>query len=134
MPEMKLQTPQEMPEFIEKQLLAVEMIPVSELTVDHTYQHPEDPTRINKMVKNWDWNGCGHLAVSLHQGAGKNKGKTSYYAVIDGQQRLAAIRMLGYTEAPCRIYIDLTKEQEAQLYELLNSGKQPTTTTCSSRV
>lgn len=115
------------PDEIEKQLLAVEMLPVSALVVDHTYQRPEDTSRVQQMVKTWNWLACGHLAVSLRTVTVQLHGgrTTSYYAVIDGQQRLAAIKALGYSEAPCRIYLDLTPEQEAELFELLNKNKKP---------
>lgn len=112
---------QKVPLYIEKQLLAVEMIPVEQLSVDHTYQRVEEPERINKMIREWRWDACGHLAVSLRKGR-----KDSYYVVIDGQQRLAAIRAQNYSEAPCRIYIDLSQTQEAELYEKLNDNKKPT--------
>lgn len=112
---------QHVPQYIEKQLLAVEMVDVGQLTVDHNYQREEDAYRINKMVREWDWQACGHLAVSLRKGR-----KNSYYAVIDGQQRLSAIRQMGYDEAPCRIYVDLSPVQEAELYEKLNDNKKPT--------
>lgn len=117
----KKQDNQSVPDYIEKQLLAVEMIAVEDLTVDHTYQREEDPSRVSKMIREWDWNACGHLAVSLRKGR-----KNSYYAVIDGQQRLSAIRTMGYNEAPCRVYVELTPIMEAELYEKLNNNKKPT--------
>lgn len=111
---------QKVPLYIEKQLLSVEMLPTEALVVDHNYQREEDVYRVNKMVKEWEWQACGHLAVSLRKGP-----KNSYYAVIDGQQRLSAIRQMNFSEAPCRIYIDLNKTQEAELYEKLNNSKKP---------
>lgn len=72
------------------------------------------------MAREWNWLGCGTLVVSL-----RNTPSGSTYSVIDGQQRLTAIKQLGFKEAPCRIYIDLSKEQEAELFELLNHNKKP---------
>lgn len=118
----------DIPPDIERQLLAVEMIPVDQLVVNHKYQRDYDQTRVNRMAKEWNWNACGTLAVSLRSGGvtrGSGKAR-NVYSVIDGQQRLGSIRILGFKEAPCRIYIDLTEKQEAELYELLNAAKQPT--------
>lgn len=111
----------EIPQEIEKQLLSVEMLPVEQLIIDHTYQRPMDESRVRQMSANWNWLGCGTLAVSLRTDTnGKNT-----YSVIDGQQRLAAIKEQGFKEAPCRIYVDLTQTQEAELFELLNKNKKP---------
>lgn len=111
------ETFKEIPEEIEKQLLSVEMLPVDSLFIDPDYQRPFDAARVAQMANNWDWLGCGSLAVSM-----RDDGK---YAVLDGQQRLGAIRLQGFKEAPCRIYIDLSKNQEAALFELLNKNKKP---------
>lgn len=107
------------PDEIEKQLLSVEMLPVDSLIIDPTYQRDFDASRVTKIATEWNWLGCGTLAVSLRQNGSKNE-----YAVIDGQQRLGAIRLKGFKEAPCRVYIDLTQTQEAELYELLNKNKK----------
>lgn len=107
------------PEEIEKQLLSVEMLPVDSLIIDPAYQRDYDAGRVVKMANEWNWLGCGTIAVSLREEDGKN-----VYAVIDGQQRVGAIRLKGFKEAPCRIYVDLTQEQEALLYELLNRNKK----------
>lgn len=118
----------DIPPDIERQLLTVDMIPVSQLSVEHKYQRPLDTTRVNKLVREWDWNACGHLAISLRPGGvmrGNGKSR-NLYNVLDGQQRLGAIRILGFKEAPCRIYVDLTDKQEAELYERLNNAKKPT--------
>lgn len=111
----------EIPEEIEKQLLSVEMLPTDSLIVDDNYQREVDKSRTIKMAQNWNWLACGSLVVSLRNGSG---GK-SEYAVLDGQQRLEAIRHQGFKEAPCRIYIDLSPTQEAELFELLNRAKKP---------
>lgn len=107
----------EIPAEIEKQLLSVELLPVDDLFIDSMYQRPFDAGRVAQMSNNWDWLGCGTLAVSMRQ-----DGK---FAVLDGQQRLGAIRLQGYKEAPCRVYVDLTQMQEAALFELLNKNKKP---------
>lgn len=112
----------EIPSEIEKQLLSIDMLPVDELFIDRAYQRDLDSSRTINMANNWNWLACGSLVVSLRNGEdGKNR-----YAVIDGQQRLHAIKHLKFNEAPCRIYLDLTQIQEAELYELLNKNKKPT--------
>ena len=110
----------EIPPEIEKQLLSVETLEIKDLVVDHRYQRDESSYHVRQMAEHWSWLGCGTLAVSLRPTAQGNQ-----YAVIDGQQRLGALKLLGYTEAPCRIYMDLTHVQEAELYELLNKSKKP---------
>lgn len=118
---LNISRPVAIPAKIEKQLLSVEMLPVDQLVVDHTYQRNPDPSRQRYMAEHWNWNACGTLAVSLRKERGNNQ-----YAVIDGQQRLGTLTMMRYKEAPCRIYIDLTKEEESELFELLNTNKKPT--------
>lgn len=125
MPTLKVKKPvleeqgPEIPEEIQQQLLSVEMLPVDSLIVDTTYQRDFDAAQVAKMANEWNWLGCRTLAVSL-----RNNGNKNEYAVIDGQQRLGAIKLKGFKEAPCNIYIDLTQEQEALLYELLNKNKK----------
>lgn len=109
----------QIPDEIERQLLSTETIPVSQLIVDHRYQRYVIESSVRKMAQEWNWLGAGLLTVSLRPSADGNE-----YAVIDGQQRLAAIKLLGYTEAPCRIYVDLTPTQEAELFEILNQNKK----------
>lgn len=118
----------DIPPDIERQLLAVEMVPVDQLIVDHKFQRQLDQTRVNKMSREWNWLACGHLAISLRTGGMRHGAarRHNVYSVLDGQQRLGSIKILGFKEAPCRIYIDLTEKQEAELFELLNKAKQPT--------
>lgn len=118
----------DIPPDIERQLLSVEMVPVDQLMVDHKFQRPLDQARVNKMAREWNWLACGHLAISLRSGVMRHgqARRHNVYSVLDGQQRLGAIKILGFKEAPCRIYIDLTEKQEAELFELLNKAKQPT--------
>lgn len=108
------------PQDIERQLLSIEMVPVAQLFIDSAYQRDLDSARTKRMAADWNWLACGSLTVSLRVIDGENK-----YAVIDGQQRLNAIKLQGFKEAPCRIYIDLTETQEAELFEVLNAAKKP---------
>lgn len=110
------------PAAIEKQLLSVEMLPVKDLIIDPTYQRDIQSGEVSRLVKDWNWLACGMLAVSLRPVKGSD---LNQYAVLDGQQRLSAIRQIGFKEAPCRIYVDLTPTQEAELFELLNNAKKP---------
>lgn len=118
----------DVPPEIERKLLTVEWIPVDQLNVDHKYQRELDSARVNKMAREWNWNACGHLAVSLREGTQRHSATRRHnaYNVLDGQQRLGSIKILGFKEAPCRVYIDLTDKEEAELFELLNNAKKPT--------
>lgn len=109
------------PEFIEQQLLSVEMLPIESLIVDRKFQREEDTQRQRKMAAEWEWLACGNICVNLRTDENGN----NVYSVIDGQQRLGAIRLQGYKEAPCRVYVELNEQQEAMLFELLNKSKKP---------
>jgi hypothetical protein len=93
---------------------------IPEFVINRNFQRPDDDHRQRMMATKWEWLACGTIAVSLREVDGEN-----VYSVIDGQQRLGAIRLQGYKEAPCRVYVDLTEPQEALLYELLNQAKKP---------
>lgn len=105
-----------------EKLLATELLDVGELIIDPSYQRPMLHGHIESIAKAFDPKALGFLAVSLRSG----EGGRSYYAVLDGQQRLAALRMIGEKQAPCHVYCDLTVEEEAELFQTLNNSRQPT--------
>ena len=112
--------PHNLSEFDQK-LFGIEWINVDDLIVDEIYQRPKILAEIKAMTDHWEWNAVRTLAVSLrHDDEGR-----SYYAVIDGQQRLTAARNVGIQKLPCQVFLDLTREEEARLFTLLNTAKRP---------
>lgn len=106
----------------EENYFGIEWIETEKLQVDDRYQRPQKPAHIATIAENWDWKACRTLAVSLRRGEdGEN-----YYAVIDGQQRLAAARRADIKKLPCQVYLDLSLEKEAELFTALNNSKKPT--------
>lgn len=92
-----------------------EVVPLSRLIVDEEYQRPLT-TFVDKIVAKFDPALVGTLIVS-----GRQHGK---YAVVDGQTRMEALRELGMTEAPCLVYVGLTRAQEASLFARLQKERR----------
>lgn len=96
------------------------------LFVPREYQRPEKPI-IKRIATNFDPDLFGALTVNLrHYGDGAGR-----YAVIDGQQRLAAIHRMGYGDQnlPCLVHHGLSAQVEADLFWRMNSrvGRTPLT-------
>jgi hypothetical protein len=91
-----------------------ELVPLDLLTVDERYQRPLTK-RVEKIVKDFKPHLIGTLAVSV-RGDGIR-------AVIDGQQRLEALRILEEGPAPCCVYHGLTVEQEADIFADLQTER-----------
>ncbi|WP_411815753.1 DUF6551 family protein [Gordonia sp. SND2] len=90
----------------------VTAISVDELFADPEYQRDLDPNRAKAMSVKWEPRLVGTLEVS-------DRGETSEprYAVINGQHRMAAARLLDPTMAlPCTVHSGLTVQQEAALF------------------
>jgi hypothetical protein len=84
-------------------------LPTAELLIDSEYQRFLNKERVNRIVKNFIPRQFGYLKVSKRSG--------SYY-VIDGQHRLAAAKILGYTSLPCNLLEDMTQESEADDFRI----------------
>lgn len=76
------------------------------ILVDHSYQHPLDPSRAKDYAKHFDVGIFGIPAV--------NQRANGYY-YIDGQHRIAAANMLPNPPLTirCEVFIGLTLEQES---------------------
>lgn len=88
----------------------VDAIPVRSIRVDHTYQRQLAPTRVARMVAEFDPSLVGVIEVSLRD--------DGTYAVIDGQHRLAAVRSakgMGAAIA-ANVHQGLSPEDEARLF------------------
>lgn len=78
------------------------------LRLDPTYQPSLRLRAAQKIADNLDWNMLGLVIVN------RRAGERVYY-VIDGNTRVAALRMAGEEMAPCEIHEGLTNEEEAEL-------------------
>jgi hypothetical protein len=90
------------------------------LTTDPEVQRPLDDVRVNKIAKGFRWEAFGVPVVSR-----RPDGKE---VVLDGQHRIAAARTAGFSSTGCRVlvYTGLSREQEAEMFRLLNDTKHPT--------
>jgi hypothetical protein len=79
-------------------------IPSDKLLVDPAYQRSLNKERVQRIVKSFNPRQFGYLKVSRRGG--------NYY-VIDGQHRLAAANILGYTSLPCNVCEGLDQRTEA---------------------
>ena len=78
------------------------------------YQRPVKMAHVNKLIKQWNWLYFTPIIVSL---------RNDVYYVIDGQNRISALRKMSNgknVDVPCFIYTGLTYEQEAEMYYMLD--------------
>jgi hypothetical protein len=96
---------------------SIEEIPVKDLEVDPKLQRPLDKNRVNAMFKEFTPSGVGTLAVSRRRNPAQN-------VVIDGQHRKAVLDLKLQEDGPdtvrCEVFNNLTPEQEALLFLVLN--------------
>lgn len=79
------------------------------LRSDSVYQPRLNLKRARQMSQNIDWNLIGEIIVNRRVG-------DRLFHVIDGQHRVAALRMAGEEMAPCEIHYGLTPKEEADLF------------------
>lgn len=102
-----------LPERIADQVGENTILNVDKLHVDHSYQRPADPTHIAAMALGFDLKRLFRIAV--------NQRIDGSYWILDGQQRVSAIKLLGGDfEVDCVVYHLATVEEEAALYYYLN--------------
>lgn len=94
-------------------------VPTDRVIIDYRYARPLTPSRQAKLDKlSYDQRKAGTLLMSF-----RNDGT---YAIIDGQGRLNLALRAGVKVVPSRVYIDLTVEQEAELYLAFNRDRTST--------
>ncbi len=88
----------------------VEWILVSELRIDPEAQRGLKPARIKAMAGRFDPDRLGYIVV--------NRRDDGCYYVVDGQHRVATMRMIGWGDqkVPCEVFHGLTQKQEADLF------------------
>jgi len=94
------------PEQIREQTL-LDWVPISKMFVA-AFGRPLNQGKVQRMREVFDPNALGVILLSFRA--------NDTYSILDGQHRVALALEMGRTEMAARIYIDLTYEQEASLY------------------
>ena len=96
-----------------------QMIPITDLKVDHTYQRPEvSETNTLNIARNWNQAAAGVLVVM-------QRGDKELF-IIEGQQRwLAAKRRGDITHLPCIVFKSTGIDGEADAFLLCNVARKP---------
>jgi hypothetical protein len=94
----------------------IELVPVSKLTVDLSYQRPPQEKFVEKIISEFDETLVGALDVSDRTSSG-------IYAILDGAQRFQAIQKFKGT-AWCAIYRGMTIADEAMFFYLKNRNRR----------
>ena len=89
-------------------------LPLAEIVLSD-YQRGTNARQVNNIVRKFDEAKLGTLTVSEREGK---------YRLIDGAHRSRALRILGYTHAPCVVLSGLTYEQEADYFRRQNQDKR----------
>lgn len=99
-----------------------ERLPVGQLKVCAQAQRVLDPARVKIILSKFDPGALRQVSVSLRDGK---------YYIVDGQHRVsAAIQFYKNKDylVDCRVHLDLTLQDEAELFLLLNTQKATHTT------
>lgn len=96
----------------------LERVPISAMFVD-AYARAVGMAQIGRMLKRgYREDLLGIITLSL-----RNDGR---YAILDGNHRKNLAQICGEDEMLSRVFIDLTYEQEAEMFSALNTIKPPT--------
>jgi len=97
-------------------------VPMAGLRIDPTYQRGIERAHVERMKAEFDPLLVGTLAVSLREG---QNGAPDEMYVLDGQQRLALFRELGFgtRDVDAKVWLGLTPEEEARVFLGLNASK-----------
>lgn len=94
----------------------VELLDLSELIVDHTYQRPVEERFVKAMAESFDETLVGCLDVSDRQ--------DGTYAILDGQQRFEAMKSVGKTTCFASTFTDMTIQDEAGFFYRKNRDRR----------
>lgn len=94
----------------------VQWITITDLKVDPETQRSQRPAHAKQIAETFNAEAFGVLTVSE---------RPDGYYVIDGQHRLAALHILGWTnqKVPCIVFSGLDQAEEAQRFIGLNTSK-----------
>lgn len=96
----------------------IKNLPLSKLIVDSRVQRPLVERRVTDISSNLNPEAIGVICVSDRGG--------DVYSIIDGQHRVRALEVAGYTENPitCEVYTGLSLSEEAAMFRLRNNTAQ----------
>lgn len=93
----------------------IERIPLDKMILD-VYQRGLNARNIAAIARNFNEARLGVLVVSERE--------NGFYAVLDGQHRLAAMRQLGIHSANCIVLEGMTLQEEAEFFRRQSENKQ----------
>src|SRR5437667_6710391 len=97
----------ELQSVVETGEVTIEVIPLHRLFIDDRFQRPLDEKRVTRYLNSYDQKMVEPLTV--------NRRQYDRFSVIDGQHRLALLRMLSKTEWPCVVH-SISAREEAKLF------------------
>lgn len=97
----------------------VREVPLNQLVVDLRVQRPLDTRRANKIAAEMNLDAIGLICASHRD--------DDTYSVIDGQHRVEALRINGFTGelVQCEVYQGLSLADEAAMFRLRNNTAKP---------
>lgn len=90
----------------------LEVVPLDDLNIDHSYQRDLDANLVQSIARNWDIVGAGPITVSRREDGS--------LWIINGQHRAAAARVAGETEILAQVVEGYDRESEAGLRLKMN--------------
>lgn len=99
----------------------VENLPANRLEIDPGVQRALNANRVRKLAANFHEAALGVFIVSARHSSTANPGQTVRYVVLDGQTRLAALRLFTGTAetvfpVACQVFYNLTRQEEAEIF------------------
>jgi hypothetical protein len=96
---------------------SIQNVQLSKMRVSNAAQRELQPPRVSLLVAEFDPEMLGYPTVNLRKG---------HYYIIDGQHRIEAVKQFlgdGWERQnlSCRVYVDMTEKQEAQMFLDLNN-------------
>jgi hypothetical protein len=95
---------------------AVRMVPLDKLQVDRSYQREEQRRQVTKVLKDFSADAFGIPLVAQRE--------DHSLWIVDGQQRVAALRKLGKTVVRVEVFSSEGPEYEAKVFRMVNANRQ----------
>lgn len=98
----------------------LEWLAIADLVIDPLYQRPISPAgerNIIRIAEGFDWTAFSTVIVAPSGARGK-------YAIIDGQHRVHAAKLIGLDRVPCQI-VDANQAAQARAFGRVNANLTP---------